>query len=384
MTPHTPDSIDHRAFLESTPFVPWEFDLGSGRLIYVGPQAVALLGYPIDSWLEPSFWADHIFPDDQTGVMAARADLTANGESHVIEYRMEHSDGHLVWMSEAVKAVPTDGEIGCLRGLLCDVTDRKRLELALAQSEERLRGLLQAAPIAMVLTTDGGTILNLNDQAEHLFGYTLAEVEGSSVDHLVPERLRDRLRDHRRAFDRDPARRSLVDGHSFAVRRCDGGEVPVELSVSPVPILGGRQLLYAVRDLTSRRRIQAQLRPSERRLRGMADAVPAMVCFVDAGQRYRFVNEAYASWAGLDRQEMEGRLVREVLGETLYAGLRPSIEAALAGQDVHLQVDVTREDGVERAVDVTYAPHIEGDEITGYSVVVLNATPTRPQPMRSR
>jgi len=53
----------------------------------------------------------------------------------------------------------------------------------------------------MVLTADDGTILNLNYQAECLFGYTLAEVADWSVDHLVPERLRDRLRDHRRAFE---------------------------------------------------------------------------------------------------------------------------------------------------------------------------------------
>lgn len=365
------DSMDHRRFFESTPFVPWEYDVRSGRTEWVGPRAVNLLGYAVAEWLEPTFWTDHILPDDQARVMEARAELQAGRESHVIEYRMEHADGHLVWVSEAVHVLRVDGEVATLRGLLSDVTDRKRLELSLAESEERFRVLWRAAPDAMVLTEDDGTIVSFNDQAEHLFDYASKEVAGSSVDHLVPGRLQGRLRGHRRAFDRDPARQSLVDPHSFAIKRRDGAEVPVELSVSSVPTIGGRQFLYVVRDLTARRRVEAQLESGERRLRGMADALPALVCFVDADQRYRFVNEAYAAWAGWDRNQMEGRLVREVVGETTYADLRPSIEAVLTGQAMRFAVEVSPEKGIERPVDVSYVPHFEGDEVVGYFVVVV-------------
>ena len=68
---------------------------------------------------------------------------------------------------------------------------------------------------------------------------------------------------------------------------------------------------------------------------------------------------------------MEGRLVREVVGETVYADLRPSIEAALAGQALHFRIDVSLEKGIEQPVDVSYVPHFEGDEVVGYFVMVV-------------
>lgn len=373
MERHPPPPIDYQAFLESTPVVPWEFDTCSKRMSYVGPQAEAFLGYPIDDWLEPSFWTDHVLPDDQVALEAARAELIAGQGSHTVEYRMEHRDGHLVWVSEAASAVHIDGRMCCIRGLLSDVTDRRRLEASLAESEDRLRALIRGAPDAMILTEMDGAILNTNDQAMYLLGYTLEEIAGSRVDLLVPERLRTRLAEHREAFERDPERRTLVDGKSFAMQRIDGEEVQVELSVSRVSVNGACRLLYALRDLTVRLRAERQLRVSEERIRSMANALPALLSFVDTDQRYRFVNETYAAWAGWDRKDVEGRPVREILGEKVYAEALPYIEAALAGQSVHYFADVTGPGGGVTRVDVSYVPHREDGEVNGYFVVVVEA-----------
>lgn len=378
---HTPQLIDYRAFLESTPLVPWELDPGSGRLTYVGPQAVALLGFALDEWLDADFWASHVLPDDQADFAAARERLVREGGSHVIEYRLEHAEGRLVWVSEAASAVWADGRLVCLRGMLSDVTERKRLEVTLQQSEARLRALLRGAPDAMVFTDADGTIVNINDQARYLLGYTLDEIRGSSVDLLVPERLRPRLQRHRDAVERDPARRSLVDGESFAVQRIDGEAVPVELSLGFVPIDGRRQHLYAFRDLTARRRVEAKLHTVEERLRGMANALPALISYVDSSRRYRFVNEAYAMWARWDRRRIEGRTVREVLGDAKYEAIRPSIEAALAGETVNYLADVLGPTGTEHRVRVSYVPHHEGPEVAGYFVVVVEVDRATEGPM---
>lgn len=369
MDPSVPP-IDYRAFLESTPLVPWELDPCSRRMNYVGPQAVALLGYPLDAWLEPDFWTEHILPDDQMEVLSARATLAKDGGSHVIEYRMEHRDGHLVWVSEAAHAVKPGDSICCLRGLLNDVTERKRLEESLAHSEAHLRAVLTSAPDALVLTDTNGSILAWNDQAEFLFGYSEAEVVGSCIDLLVPERLRDRFVSHRRAFAQDLARRSMVDGTRVSIVRLDGEEVPVEVGVSRVAAPAGSRLLYSIRDLTPRLRVEAQERASEERLRGVAESLPALVCFVGADQRYRFVNEQYAEWAGWSKGDVVGRRVSDVLGAEIYAKVRPSIEAALGGQAVHFQADVLAQ-GRQIAVDVSYVPQWEGDSVTGYFVVVV-------------
>jgi len=257
-----------------------------------------------------------------------------------------------------------------------EVTDRKRQEVALWKSEERLRALLRSAPDAMVLTDFEGRILDMNDQAEALLEYRLSDVVGSSIDHLTPERLRSRIPELRAAFDRDPHRRSLIDGHSFAIERSDGTEMPVELSMSIVTGADdSRQLLCSLRDLTARRRVEAQLRSSEQRLREMANVVPAMVCSVDTEHRYRFVNDAYAAWHGRERHQMVGRLLREVVGEKLFAEMTTSIDAVLAGAATHFRGEMVNVGGRTIPVDVSLVPqHGEEGQVTGYFVVVFDVT----------
>ena len=368
--------LDAIAFLESTTLVPWEGDAATGRVSYVGEQASAFLGYPLDEWLRADFWDSHVFPDDQATVGAARARLLSKGGSHVIDYRMEHADGRIVWACEVVSLSTDEHGVQTVRGFLMDVTERKRQEVMLWKKEERLRALLRGAPDALVLTDADGIILNMNDHAERLFSYALSEVVGSSIDHFVPERLRARLPELRAAFDRDPERRSLVDVHDFAVIRSDGEEVPVEIGMSVLPGSGdGRQFLCSVRDLTARRRVEAQLRSSERRVREIADVLPAMVCYVDAGQRYRFVNDAYARWHGWARRQMTGRLVREVIGERAYAQVKASIEAVLSGSPGHFRGELENRTGKRVPVDVSLVPqHDDDGSASGYLEVAFDVS----------
>lgn len=368
--------VDPRSLLETTPLIPWEADAGTGHISYVGPQGRDHLGYDLDEWRRAGFWERHVFPDDQVTLREARQRMVTEGGSHVIDYRMEHESGRIVWTCEIAGTSTAEDGSRRIHGFLLNVTNRKRQELALWKSEERLRGLLRRAPDAMVLTDDDGMILNLNDQAESLFGYELSEVKGSSIDHFLPDRLRHRFPTLRASFDRDPERRSLIDGHSFAIVRRDGIEVPAELSLSLVQGDDDeRQIVCVVRDLTARRRVEAQLRSSERRLRQIADVLPATVCFVDTEQRYRFVNEAFARWHGWEQHQLEGRLVREVIGEELYAHMRSSIEGALEGVASHFRGEVTDTSGRRLPVDVSIVPqHDEEGDVSGYFVVTFDVS----------
>lgn len=368
--------LDHQAFLESTPLVPWEGDAETGRVTFVGSQAIDFLGYPLAQWHHPGFWEEHIYPDDQASTAQARAKLVREGGSHVIDFRMECADGRIAWVSEVASATSGPDGSNAIRGFLIDVSDRKRLELSLWKQEEKLRALLRGAPDAMILTDCDGIITNMNAQAEALVKYDLKEVVGSSIDHLAPDRLRSRLPELRSAFERDPHRQSLVDGHGLAVVRSDGTEIPVELSMSLfVDVDDSRQILCSVRDLSARRRVEAKLRSSEQRLREIANVLPAMVCFVDPDQRYRFVNDAYARWHGRQRRQMEGVSVRAVLGEKRYAEIRPAVEAALDGDATHFRGEMADADGTLRPFDVTLVPQHDDDaSVSGCFVVIFDVS----------
>lgn len=156
---------------------------------------------------------------------------------------------------------------------------RAQAEQRLRRSEETARGLLEAAPDAMVVIDASGTIVLANAQAERLSGYPREELLGAAIERLVPERLRDRHRGHRGAFLASPKTRPMGAGLELSLRHCDGHEVPVEISLSPFQ--AGDELLVsaAIRDATDRQQAQQALRDAkheaERTSRGKTDLLAA-------------------------------------------------------------------------------------------------------------
>lgn len=373
MTERTPPT----GFLASAPLVAFEADADSHAIRWIGPQVEKLLGIRLDELERDAFWGRVIVPDDQETVRAARRRSAVSGE-YAVDFRAEHADGRVVWLHETGTLSDNGEGTPVIRAYLIDVSDRKRQEVALWKSEERFRALLRQAPDALILTDRFGAILNLNDQAELLFGYSLSEVAGSSIEHLVPRQLRSRLTELRDAFERDPERRTLIDGHGFAVEDRYGMLTSVALSMSLVRGRDGTsEILHSLRDLTAQQRAQTQ---RQRRARSgeaesVAEAMPAMVAAATTDHRYRFVNEAYAQWCGWERRQIEGRSVREVLGESLFGVLKQPISHALSGAPIHFREELTAPSGASFPAQVSVVPQFDDSgSVHGYYLVIFDAT----------
>lgn len=147
---------------------------------------------------------------------------------------------------------PTASERGVLVVVgLRETTDRHR--------QTRLfRGLLEAAPDAMVIVDDSGSIVLVNAQVEKLFGYVRTELIGEPVEILVPDRFAGMHLAFRNGYVSEPRTRPMgLSGDLFARRR-DGSEFPVEVSLAPLETEGGLLISAAVRDMSERRRMQEE------------------------------------------------------------------------------------------------------------------------------
>ena len=126
-----------------------------------------------------------------------------------------------------------------------------------------------------------------------------------------------------------------------------------------------------------RRRARAEdgLRQSERRLRLITNALPALIAHVDSAQRYRFNNAAYIDWFGIDPREALGRTVREVVGEPFYRRILPYVERVLAGEQVRHSHDTVLPDGRPVSVEAIYVPDLdESGMVQGFYALVLDVT----------
>jgi PAS domain S-box-containing protein len=140
-----------------------------------------------------------------------------------------------------------------------DISARKAAEKHLVQMEARYRGLLEAAPDAMVIVNQAGEIVLLNVQAEKQFGYRRDELLGQKVNNIIPEGFAERLLTHGIGIAGDPIVPRMGTGIELYGRRKGGSDFPIEIMLSPLDGVDGILVTAAIRDITERKRREGDL-----------------------------------------------------------------------------------------------------------------------------
>jgi PAS domain S-box-containing protein len=140
-----------------------------------------------------------------------------------------------------------------------EITERKKAEQALRQSESMLQGLFDSAPDAMILVNEEGQIVRVNRQTAAMFGYSAEELVGKSVDILLPSIHQTQHADHRADYFTKPYPRPMGAGLELRGKRKDGSQFPVDVMLSPVETKEGVMVISAVRDVSEREEMQAEI-----------------------------------------------------------------------------------------------------------------------------
>ena len=145
-------------------------------------------------------------------------------------------------------------------------------ERQLARSEARYRGLLEAAPDAMVVVDEGGCILLVNVQAEKQFGYPRDVLLGRKVTDIIPTGFAERIIADGSRSSAEALAQNMGTGIELVAVRKDGGEFPIEIMLSPLDSADGMLVTAAIRDISIRKVAEEELARTERRYRGLLEA----------------------------------------------------------------------------------------------------------------
>jgi protein-histidine pros-kinase len=233
-----------------------------GGLLSWSRGAEVIFGYTAEEAVGQSLSAFLVPESAQAEARRALARAIEVGAT-VIEAVRRRKDGALVHVDLSMRRVDVSGRPEVVVISMKDLTQLKSLRDQRAL-EARFRGLLEAAPDAMVIVGRDGRIELVNGQVEKLFGYARAELLGQPVDLLIPERFRTQHPQHRAEYFRDPRTRPMGAGLDLLGVRKDGSEFPAEISLAPMHTSEGVLVTAAIRDVTERRRLEQRMQEASR------------------------------------------------------------------------------------------------------------------------
>ena len=239
------------------------------------------------------------------------------------------------------------------------------------ESEAKYRGLLEAAPDAMVVVDQRGKIVLLNLQAEKTFGYSRNELVGQQVKNIIPEGFAERLiADGTRTAAEALAQR-IGAGIELNGRRKDGSEFPIEIMLSPLEGAEGILVTAAIRDISVRKAAEEHLAQMEARYRGLLEAAPDAMVVVNAGGEIVLLNVQAEKQFGYSRHELVGQRVKNIIPEgfaerIIADGTRTAAEALAQQIGMGIELIGRRKDGGEFPIELMLSPlqSVEGVLVT--------------------
>ena len=317
-------------------------------------------------------WERYLHPDDRDEMVRAVEHSRTSGGSEDREFRIVRPDGEIRWLLGRWRWIcDRSGQPVRLTGVNIDITERKRVDDVLRESEARTRAIFESALDALITMDAKGRVQDWNPAAEQMFGYSQSQVVGRSVDELIiPPELQDQERDILSRISQG----ERIEHYQTVRRRKDGSQVNVSLSISPLFDVHGRVIGASkiARDITQHKRAERAMAHLAAIVTSSEDAIISK----DLKGMVVSWNQAAERLFGYRADEMIGQPVIKLIPPDRHDEEQRILELISRGDMVETYETIRRrKDGTDVHVSLTISPLFDGQgRVMGASKVARDIT----------
>jgi PAS domain S-box-containing protein len=293
------------------------------------------------------------------------------------EYQARTATGRIIWLSmNARVSEPRDDGSFIIEGFAADITERKRAETALRESEERHRHIVESSTDA-ILVRSGELVIYANPAAHKVF-------RAKHMGDLVGKRYLDLIHPDDRAESAERTRKGrnekwIAPPREHRIVAMDGQVVNVESTGVPVQYQGETQVFGVFRDITERKRVDERLRETEKKYRELAESLPQVIFEVDLNGTLKYVNQTGQQLFGYTPEEIaKGFNVLEAFipedRERVALDIMLNIQGQRLGRQDYTAV---RKDGTKFPAGVHASRVMSGTTATGVRGILIDLTATQ-------
>ncbi|MEA3310967.1 MAG: PAS domain S-box protein, partial [candidate division WOR-3 bacterium] len=335
------------------------------RFTYLSPSVESLLGYSVEEAMSLTMeeiltpvsfgLAEKIFAEEVAIEGMEQRDLK---RSRILELEFNCKDGSRVWIEVKVGFLrDRDSQAVGILGVARDITERKRAEEALRESEEKYRNLVERANDGITIIQD--TLLKyVNPRLPHLLGYSVEEMLNTPFTaYIDPEELPKVNERYRRRM----AGEDVPSIYETIIRHKNGSKIYVEFNAGIVTYQGKPADLVFVRYITERKMVEEALRESEELYRTLVNSAEEGICLVDSDERFLFVNPKMANLVGYDQEELMRKSLLELVPSDEVEFIRSESRRRMKGETSRYETTFIHKNGTPRKVLVNAAPIYDAD-----------------------
>ena len=302
-----------------------------GRYVFVNRAMEEMSGYSRDEFLGRHY--EEFLPrgtkvEEAEGVGRTIKTALENGITPPMEFTLVAKDGREFRVATTAACVDaTNGKPWGLVATYRDITDQRRMEKTLRESEERFRALFEGSLDAICLVDPvSGRILDANPFISELLSKPLEDIIGMHYSEFHPPGIRERAQESFRAYVEDRGPRQPIE---TALITADHKEVPVEVLAQIIQLDGVPVLMGTFRDITQRKHAEKALRQSEERYRVLIQSSSDITALFDGNGTIRYVSPAIERILGYQPEELSGQPADAILHPEDKRTMRTDLERSL-------------------------------------------------------